>query len=107
MAFENALDAKPRAFQRAIALDRLIGVARARRFEATLREHQMRQRQLVPANACHYDQARQSLQPHGRHVSVSTTPANSARSTANEAVYAERLARITRSMAGRARTTSR
>ena len=104
MTFGNPLDPKPRAFQRAIALDRFVGVARAGRFEATLREDQMRQRQLVPANECHYENARDSLQ---RHVSVSIAPVNSARKTANEAVYADRFARITRSIAGSVRSTSR
>jgi hypothetical protein len=48
-----------------------------------LRQHPVRQRELVAANESHYGQTRQSLQ---RHVSVSTAPVNSARSTANEAV---------------------
>src|ERR1700752_354454 len=104
MTLGNPLDPKPRAFQRAIALDRFVGVARARRFEPALREDEMRQRQLVPANESHYENARDSLQ---RHVSVSTAPVNSARRAANEAVYADRFARITRSIAGRVRSTSR
>src|SRR5947207_8842792 len=83
MTFENPADSEPRAFERAMARDGLVGVARARRLEATLREHEMRQRELVATNESHYDHARQSLQ---RHVSVSTTPVNSARSTAKEAV---------------------
>src|SRR2546425_152098 len=78
MAFDNPADAEPRASERAMARDGLVGVARARRLEATLREHEMRQRELVPTNESHYDRARQSLQCHG---SVSTAPVNSARST--------------------------
>src|SRR5690242_21724899 len=53
MAMENALDAEPRASQGAIAFHRFEGVARARRHEATLREHEMRQRQLVSADKRH------------------------------------------------------
>src|SRR6266849_1161497 len=83
MAFENPLDPQPRAFECAVALDGLVGVARARRLEPTLGEDEMRKRELVATNESHYDDARQSLQ---RHVSVSTAPVNSARSTANEAV---------------------
>src|SRR2546426_8550980 len=91
MAFENPLDPQPGAFERAVALDGLVRVARARRLETTLGEDEMRQRELVATNESHYDQARESLQPpqppqSPRHVSVSTAPVNSARSTANEAV---------------------
>src|SRR5437016_5873375 len=104
MTLEDASDSKPAAFQRSIALDCFVRVARARRLEPALREHQMRQRELVSTDQCHYGPSGKSLQ---RHVSVSTAPVNSARSTANEAVYAERFARITRSTAGRLRSTSR
>src|SRR6266850_170479 len=80
VALENALHAEPAAFQRTVTLDGLVGVARTRRVEATLREYEMRQRQLIAANQCHYGEARQSLQPpRPRHVSVSTAPVNSAR----------------------------
>src|SRR6266513_627920 len=104
MAFENALDPQPGASDRAVALDRLIGVTRARGDEPALCEDEMRQRELVATDELHYDKTRQSLQCH---VSVSTAPVNSARSAANEAVYADRFARITRSTAGSARSTSR
>jgi hypothetical protein len=83
MTLEDASDAKPGAFQRPMALDCFVRVARARRLEPALREHQMRHRELVPTDECHYGQSGKSLQ---RHVSVSTAPVNSARSTANEAV---------------------
>ena len=104
MAFGDPLDAEPGASERAIALDGLVGVARARRLEPALRKDEMRQRELVATDQLHYDESRQSLQCH---VSVSTTPVNSARSTANEAEYAERFARITRSISGSTRSTSR
>jgi len=58
MAFENPLDPQPGAFERAVALDGLVGVARARRLEPTLREDEMRQRELVATNESHYDDAR-------------------------------------------------
>ena len=83
MTLEDASDAKPCASQRAMALDRFVGVARARRLEPAVCEHEVRQRELVATDECHYGPARQSLQ---RHVSVSTASVNSARSTANEAV---------------------
>src|SRR5439155_2185217 len=83
VALENASHAEPAAFQRAVARDGFIGIARTRRLEATLREHEMRQRQLIAPNQCHYGKTGQSLQ---RHVRVSTASVNSARSTANEAV---------------------
>src|SRR5437773_11639816 len=94
MALENPADAEPRAFEGAIAGNGFVGVARARRLETTLREQEMRQREVVATDESHYDHARQSLQ---RHVSVSTTPVNSAPSTATDAVEAERFDRVRRS----------
>src|SRR6266568_4223371 len=58
MTFENPADSEPRAFERAMARDGLVGVARARRLEATLREHEVRQRELVATNESHYDRPR-------------------------------------------------
>jgi len=84
MALENALDPKPGALECAVALDRLIGIARARRLEPTLGEDEVGQRELVATDESHYGQARRAFQ--ARHVSVSTTPVNSARSTAKEAL---------------------
>src|SRR5207245_9425657 len=53
VAAQDASDTEPNASHRAIALHRFVGVARARRHEATLREHQVRQRHLVDANQRH------------------------------------------------------
>ena len=84
MTLENALDPKPGALERAVALDRLICVARARRLEPALGEDEVRERELVATDENHYGQPRQAFQ--SRHVSVSTAPVNSARSTAKEAL---------------------
>src|SRR2546428_7025914 len=84
-------------FERAVALDGLERVTRARRREPTLRDHQMRQRHLVAANQCHDGESRPAPDAH---VMRLTTPLNSARSTANGAAYAPRVARTTRSTAG-------
>src|SRR5579864_1260773 len=89
MALGNPLDPKPRAFEGAVPFHRFIGVARARRHEPALGEDEVRQRELVATDERHYDQAWDSLQCH---VSVPAASVNSARSTANEAVYAERFA---------------
>jgi hypothetical protein len=98
MTLENPSYAEPGASQDAIALNGFICVARARWLEPALREDEMRQCELVAADECHYGEPWQSLQ---RHVSVSIAPVNSARRSANEAAYADRLARTTRSMDGR------
>src|SRR2546421_11181212 len=105
MALQNASHAEPGTFQGAVALDRFVRIARAGRFEATLREHEVRQRQLIRADQRHHRESRQSLQQ--RHVSVSITPVNSARRSAKEAAYAERFARMTRSIGGKCCSTSR
>src|SRR5207248_7354955 len=72
-------------------------LAGARRHEATLREHQMRQRQLVDANERHDGAPRPAPEIHVRRVTLAAT---SARSRANGAAYAARFARTTRSTAG-------
>jgi len=104
MTTKYATRTQPAAFQRTVALHCFVRVARTRWLEATLRKHQMRQRELIPTDECHHRHTWQSSQ---RHVSVSSTPVNSARRTANGAAYAERFARITRSTAGRFRSKSR
>src|ERR1051325_1757581 len=47
---EDSFQPQPAPSKRPIALDRFIRVAGAGRSEATLRKHQMRQRELVPTN---------------------------------------------------------
>src|SRR5207245_10146374 len=91
---EDAFHAEPGSFERAVALDGLERVTRARRREPTLRDHQMRQRHLVAANQCHDGESRPAPDAH---VVRLTTPLNSARSTANGAAQATPVARTTRS----------
>ena len=81
VATEDALDAEPASLQRAVALDRLQGVVRARRREATL-EHPMRDGHLVSTYREHHCEPRPAT---GAHVIRLTTAVNSARRTANEA----------------------
>src|SRR5690348_10680476 len=78
MAAENALDAEPRTFHGAVAFHRLECVPRARRHEATLRKHEMRQRQLVTTNEGHDDESRPALDVHVRRVTLSVKSARSA-----------------------------
>src|SRR5438876_6496173 len=77
--------------------DLFVGVARARRHEATLREHQVRQRQLVHANQRPDGTPRPVPEIHVMRV---TLVVNSVRSCANGAAYAVRFARTTRSTMG-------
>src|SRR5260370_5301177 len=51
VAAQDPFDAEPHPSERAVALHRFEVVARARRPEAALRDHQMRQRQLVHATS--------------------------------------------------------
>src|SRR5205809_7654273 len=92
VATEDALDAEPTSLQRAVALDRLKGVVRARRREATLRDHQMRDAHLVSTDHRHHREPRPATDAH---VIRLTTSVNSARRTANGTVYAAGLARTT------------
>src|SRR5256886_7248436 len=87
--------AEPRAPHRPIALHRFVRIARARRLEAALCEHQVRQRRLIDANQA---EDRTSRPATDAHVTRLTRSASSARSAANVAAYAARLARTTRSM---------
>src|SRR5437762_6458801 len=97
VAAQDASDAEPNASHGAVALHRFVGVARARRHEATLREHQVRQRHLVDANQRHDGTPRPVPEIHVMRV---TLVANSVRSCANGAAYAARFARTTRSTMG-------
>src|SRR2546426_823709 len=97
VAAQDASDTEPNASHRAVALPRFVGVARARRHEATLREHQVRQRPLVDANQRHDGTPRPVPEIHVMRV---TLVVNSVRSCANGAAYAVRFARTTRSTMG-------
>src|SRR5437773_10778182 len=97
VAAQDASDAEPNASHRAVALHRFVGVARARRHEATLREHQVRQRHLVDANQRHDGTPRPVPEIHVMRV---TLVVNSVRSCANGAAYAVRFARTPRSTMG-------
>src|SRR2546427_9710119 len=97
MAAQDPSDAEPRSSDRAVAFHRFEGVARARRYETTLREHQVRQRRLVDANQRH-DGA--PWPEAGGHAMRGTPAINSARSSTNDAAYAARFARTPRSTAG-------
>src|SRR5438094_8625321 len=90
VATEDALDAEPTSLYRAVALDRLKGVVRARRREATLRDHQMRDAHLVSTDHRHHRAPRPATE---FHVIRLTTPVNSARGRANGTVWAVGLAR--------------
>src|SRR5438128_2276053 len=104
VAAEDPPYAQPASLERAVTLDRLICVVRARRRKATLREHQMRQRELVTADDGHGHPTR----PTGRaHVIRVTEPVNSARRTAKGAAYAARFARTMTSTAGSCDNTPR
>src|SRR3989454_9466042 len=97
VAAQDPFDAEPHTSDCAVALHRFEGVARARRHEATLREYQMRQRQLVETNERHDGAPRPAPDVHVMRVTLAAT---SARSCANGAAYAARFARTTRSTAG-------
>src|SRR5712692_11323098 len=97
VAAQDPLGAEPHPSERAVALHRFEGVARARRHEATLREHQMRERQLVHANERHDGTSRPVPEIQVMRVTLAV---NSERSCANGAAYAVRFARTTRSTTG-------
>src|ERR1041385_278792 len=99
VAPQDAPHAEPHAPRHAIALHCFVRVARARGFEAALREHQVRQRQLVEANQRQHRASRPA--PDG-HVIRVTLAVNSARNSENGAAYAARFARTTRSIGGSA-----
>src|SRR5438876_12295916 len=101
MAAQDPSDAEPRPSDRAVAFHRFEGLARARRYETTLREHQVRQRRLVEANERH-DAA--PWPEAGVHAMRVTPAVNSARRSTTDAAYAARCARTTRSTAGRQAT---
>src|SRR5437879_12799348 len=89
VAAQDALHAQPTSFERTVTLDRLECVLRAAGREATLREHQMRQRHLVRADQSHGRAPRPATPTH---VTRLTQAANSARRSAKEAAYGERFA---------------
>src|SRR5436189_5524039 len=78
MAAQDAFQTEPAPLERAVAVDGVERVLRARRREPTLREHQMRERHLVCANQRHHGASRPT--PHA-HMTRLTTALSSARST--------------------------
>src|SRR2546429_1537645 len=97
MAAQDPSDAEPRSSDRAVAFHRFEGVARARRYETTLREHQVRQRRLVEANERHEG----APWPEAGGLAMRVTPAgHSARSSTNDAAYPARFARPPRTTPG-------
>ena len=104
VAAGHTLHAEPAPLHRPVACDCFEGVVRAGGSEATLGEHQMRERHLVAADECHHSEPRPATHAH---VTWLTPPVNSARSPAKEAAYAERFARTTRSIAGTRASSSR
>src|SRR2546428_10570248 len=92
MAAQDPSDAEPRSSDRAVAFHRFEGVARARRYETTLREHQVRQRRLVDANQRH-DGA--PWPEAGGYAKRGTPAIKSARSSTNDTARPPRFSRAT------------
>src|SRR5204863_5424487 len=70
MTAQDALQAEPAPLERAVALDGIERVLRARRHETTLREHQMRERHLVCANHAHGGPSRPTAHAHVSRLST-------------------------------------
>src|SRR2546429_5110331 len=97
MAAQDPSDAEPRSSDRAVAFHRFEGVARARRYETTLREHQVRQRRLVEANERHEGAPWPEA---GGHSMRGPPAAHSGRSSTKHAADAAPFARTPRTNGG-------
>src|SRR5690242_2586709 len=104
MTPRHAADPQPGPLQGAVPLYSLISVTGAAGREATLREHQMRQRELIQADQAHDQKTGDSKNVH---LILVAACASSSRSTAKVAAYASRRARTTRSTDGRSGRVSR